>query len=130
MDQLGLFSYAPQPRISKIVDPDGPVHQGDPDICHILPHPRLVWHRAEIEVHQHDDGSWMWAVSYQMSQSGSCYAVGPKWGRFAASPSDALYYAIEELRKRLDRRVDNAEQKDRREILAWCDDLSAELALA
>lgn len=95
-----LFTHAaPKPR-RYTVDPKGPVIQGDPDITLILPHPRLAWPLARIELHQHDDGRWMWSASI----CGGGYKVGPKWGRFADTRDDARRLAAAELLERIDKR--------------------------
>ncbi|MCD1620829.1 hypothetical protein K7H20_22480 [Salipiger manganoxidans] len=91
MHQLDLF--APQPPRLEPVDPNGPVIQGEPDIVLRLPHSRLAWALAEIELHQHEDGRWMWATG----TCGGGYKVGPKWGKFAATQQEATRYAAAEL---------------------------------
>lgn len=96
MEQLDLFSALRQPAIIRPVDPMGSVVQGDPDETLTLPHPRLAWHLARIELHRHSDGTWMWSAS----MCGGGYKVGPKWGRFAATRDDALHWAVEELLER------------------------------
>lgn len=53
---------------------------------------------AVIELHQHNDGRWMWSSSFNLSNgSGRCYKVGPKWGNFAASRSEAMVRAKREM---------------------------------
>jgi hypothetical protein len=93
MQQLSLFGAArPRPTLER-TDPNGPVIAGPADVTLRLPHPRLAWDLAAIELHQHEDGRWMWAVH---SSSGG-YKVGPKWGRFAATQDAARTYAAGEL---------------------------------
>lgn len=68
---------------------------------------------------QHDDGRWMWAVSYWCDQGGSSYAPLPKWGNYAETQDEALTEAIAELRERLTR-----DSADARAIHAWLDTLT------
>lgn len=91
--QPSLLDLMRQPPIARAVDPDGPVVQGDPAETLILPHPRLAWDLARIELHPHED-VWMWSAS---SPASGHYKVGPKWGRFAACEDDAAHYAAQEI---------------------------------
>lgn len=91
--QLSMFDMLRQPPIARPVDPFGPVIKGAAQETLILPHPRLAWDLAEIELHPHD-GLWMWSAS---SACGSSYKVGIKWGKFAASRDDAAHYAATEI---------------------------------
>jgi len=91
MQQLDLF--APAQPLLQPVDPDGDVVHGSPDLTLRLPHPRLAWDLATIQIHQHEDNTWMWAVSC----AGGGYKVGPKWGRFAATQEEATRFAAAEL---------------------------------
>ncbi len=100
-EQLGLFDSLRRPPVIHEVDPDGGVVIGEPDFAFRLPHPRYAWDRAEIEIHQHTDGLWMWSSSWCDGGQGSCYRVGPKWGKFAETRDDALFYACRELEQRL-----------------------------
>lgn len=104
MQQLGLFDALRAPPVRVPVDADGPVLDAklDPDFTFTLPHPRMAWHRAEIEVHQHTNGLWMWSTSFTADMCGGGYRVGAKWGKFAQSRDDALFYACEELQQRLE----------------------------
>ena len=93
MQQLSLFADTrPAPVLEKVVA-DGPVVQGDPDMTYRLPHPKMAWSLATIQLHEHEDGRWMWAVQHA---SGG-YKVGPKWGRFSATMSTAASFAAAEL---------------------------------
>ncbi|MAC81460.1 MAG: hypothetical protein CML66_25755 [Rhodobacteraceae bacterium] len=114
--QLSLFDALRSPPIVVPVQPNGEVIQGDPDEFHFLPHPRLAWHRGEIELHQHTDGGWMWSTSAHVGDWGYGYRVGPKWGKFAECRDDALHYAVEEIVARLTGRRD---QKAAAEVIAW-----------
>lgn len=100
--QPSLFDLMRGQMIVRPCDGDGPVVQGEADETLILPHPRLAWDRARIELHLHSDGLWMWSVS--VAGDGGCgggYKVGPKWGRFAESRDDALAFAIAEARAKI-----------------------------
>ena len=101
--QLGLFDTLRRPPVHVAVEADGPVLNAelDPDFTFRLPHPRMAWDRAEIEIHRHENGLWMWSTSHMADMSGSCYRVGAKWGRFAETREDALFYACEELERHL-----------------------------
>lgn len=93
MQQLDLFATPVASPIIRPVDRDGGVIQGEPDETLILPHPRLAWPLARIDLHQHTDGTWMWGIT----RAGGGYRVGPKWGKFAATRDDALHWAVQEL---------------------------------
>ncbi len=99
------------------VDPDGDVVQGRPDEVLTLAHSRIRHlSSAEIELHRHTDGRWMWSVSYHFCDRGGSYKVGPKWGRFARDRQSALYWATQEL-IRATRNV--ADDSEARRIAAW-----------
>ena len=99
-EQLSLFgANRPIPALDP-VDPHGPVIDGAPDVTLRLPHRRMAWDLAAIQLHEHEDGRWMWAVSC----AGSGYKVGPKWGRFAATQPEAMRFAAAELLDWCDRR--------------------------
>lgn len=93
MTQMTFLDLMHPPPILRPVDPDGPVITGAVDVTLRLPHPRLAWDLARIELHEHEDGLWMWSVQI----CGSGYNVGPKWGKFAATQADATYFAVCEL---------------------------------
>jgi hypothetical protein len=61
--------------------------------------------RASIEVVQHEDGRWMWGLSFmtgvQDNDGGAGYAPLPKWGRFAPSEDAAVLAVVQELRGKL-----------------------------
>ena len=80
--------------------------------------------RARIDVRQHDDGRWMWAISMYTNLGGEGYAAMPKWGRFAPSAQAARAAAIVELRERLSMRS-WSRHKQAQELLAWLDGLEA-----
>jgi len=110
----------PQPDLAP-VDPGGSVVRGAPDRVIPMPRPKIGCH-AEIELHRHDDGRWMWSVSVECDNSYSGYRVGPKWGQFSASEDDALYWAARELLGRLARNP-GAETASRARIRAWAEGL-------
>lgn len=103
MQQLGLFDVMRAPAVRIPVDADGPVLNAEiePDFVFRLPHPRMAWDRAEIEIHRHSNGLWMWSTSYSADWCGHGYRVGAKWGNFAENREDALFYACEELERSL-----------------------------
>ncbi len=93
MQQLSMFDLIRQPPMIRAVDADGPVVKGDPAETLILPHQRMAWDLARIELHPHD-GAWMWSASSPVCGS---YKVGVKWGRFAETREDAAHYAAKEI---------------------------------
>lgn len=115
MQQLSLFDTLRTPAIRKPVEPNGRVLQGDPDVVFRLKHPRLAWDRARIELHQHTDGLWMWSASFHCDNFGGGYRVGAKWGRFAQTRDDALFYAASEIEESLKGKPG----KDASLVLAW-----------
>ena len=117
LDMLGLMR--PEPIRGPVLA-YGEVVQEEPHETFILPHPRLAWDMAVIELHQHESGMWMSGVQHA---SGG-YKVGPKWGRFAYTRYDALYFAADELiewahrsMSRLDTQFLSAAQL--RQVIAW-----------
>lgn len=116
-DQPSLFDALRAPMIERPCDGLGPVVQGEADETLILPHPRLAWDRGRIELHRHTDGLWMWSVLLGGEGEGGGYKVGPKWGRFAESRDDALFYAVREARKKI------GDKSGYRDHLKWLDGL-------
>jgi len=123
-DQLSLLDVMMGPSAEAIgkrcVCEDGPVVQGEIDHVFEIPG-RNRSPTARIEVHRHDNGYWMWAVQRHFSNdSGGGYRVGPKWGRFAVTRFDALFYACRELdeiaRHAMARR---GPRRDCEAVLAW-----------
>lgn len=98
--QLNLFDAIHPPPILVPVQPRGEVVRGEVDTHLFLPHPRLAWHLAEIELHPYE-GMWMWSVRFNCDNHGGGYRVGPKWGNFAVTKGAALHYAVQELEERL-----------------------------
>lgn len=119
--QLDLFDAMHMPPVIVRCDPNGPVVQGDPDVTFAFPHKRMAWNQAEIELHRHDNGLWMWSTSFNFDNRGSSYKVGAKWGKFAESKPDALFYAVRELEAKLD----EAEGPTAAAILTWAAGLAA-----
>lgn len=102
MTQLDLFAAMRAPAIRQRVNPDGPVVKGEVDETLRLPEPRMAWDTARIELHRHRGCNlWMWSTSYNTSAGGGGYRVGEKWGNFASTRNDALFYAVAELRERV-----------------------------
>jgi hypothetical protein len=121
--QLDLFAALHPPPVLEPVDPDGPVVAGAPDITLRLPHPRYAWDLARIQLHEHEDGRWMWSAS----TTGGGYKVGPKWGRFAATQADAMRHAAREVIERCARIRDPSSvsitDTQLRQIRAWAEGL-------
>lgn len=115
MHQLSMFDALHSPPVRRPVDPNGPVIKGDVAVFLFLKHPKLAWNRAEIKVHPGDDALWMWSTSWCLSDCGGGYQVGPKWGNFAETKEDAIYWAACELEDRLSGHAD----ADASTILAW-----------
>jgi hypothetical protein len=101
LTQLNLFAAIRQPPVMLSVNVDGPVLQTEPDLTITLPHPRMAWDRARLEIHRHTNGLWMWSASFQIENQSASYRVGEKWGKFASTKSDAIFYAVEELESKL-----------------------------
>jgi hypothetical protein len=121
MTSLLDLMRAPPERVA--VDPDGSVVQGEPDEkLTWMPNPRQLYRYAEIELHREPEG-WMWSTSWGTGGAGSSYKVGRKWGHFAATREDALHYAIEELRGRLDARRSCIDPATISAILSWAERL-------
>lgn len=91
--QMSLLDMMRAPAIIRPVDGSGHVVQGPVAEVLTLPHPRMAWPLARIELHPHDDGLWMWSAS----SAGGGYRVGVKWGKFAETRDDAAHYAAREL---------------------------------
>lgn len=91
--QFSMFDLWQSVPVRFPVDLGGAVVQGAPDETFTLPHPRMAWPLARIELHRHTDGRWMWSAS----AAGSSFKVGPKWGRFAGDRNTALHAAAREV---------------------------------
>lgn len=115
MSQLGLFDLLHAPPVIVAIKPNGTVVREDPHETLVLPHPRMAWERARIELHRHENSLWMWSTSWQCDDSGRGYRVGEKWGKFAHSRHDALFYAVREITSGLEGH-DGPEAK---QILSW-----------
>ena len=123
--QMSLMDLMRAPPQLRPVDPDGPVIQGEPHETLRLPHPRLAWDMARIELHRHTDRLWMWSAG----DAGGGYRVGPKWGRFAATRDDALHYAARELIARMERMIARPHgyaitPAQMRQTIAWAEGLT------
>lgn len=115
MTQLSLLDALRNPPIIKPIMPHGDVIHGQVDDSFVLPHPRLALPVAQIDLHRHSDGMWMWGLNFAADSHGGGYRVGPKWGKFASSRDDALYYAAREMLSKLDQDRSSSAVK----IRAW-----------
>lgn len=103
--QMSLLDLMRQPAILRPVDPCGAVvPRGLIDEVLELPHPRLAWELARIELHRAPDGLWMWATGL----CGGGYRVGEKWGHYAASRDDAAHHGAVEILASVERVRDAA----------------------
>lgn len=102
-------------------DPDGAVWLGDPDETVEMPAQAMKHARAAIQLHQHTDGRWMWATTCHTGSGGYGYKVGVKWGLFAATRDDALFYGAKEIIERTERRGTDADSKI---IIQWARSLT------
>ncbi|SEI18688.1 hypothetical protein SAMN05216228_104141 [Rhizobium tibeticum] len=64
MQQLGLFDTLRRPAVRVPAVVDEPVLQTETNFIFKLKHPRDVWDRARIEIHQHTDWLWMRSTSW------------------------------------------------------------------
>lgn len=74
---------------------------------------------AAIELGQHADGRWMWALSWQEGHSGSGYCLGEKWGNFAETRQSALDAAVAEGLQQTSRAYSEC-----RNVRAWLEAMS------
>lgn len=111
LSMLDLFRPAP---VTRGVDPEGMVVEGHIHTVLRLPHPK-AGDLARIEVHPHEL-QWMWATSFQIGAHGAGYRVGPKWGHFADTMEDAIFWAVRELQKGVTR---HHKCKGRDAIIKW-----------
>ncbi|MEM1088183.1 MAG: hypothetical protein AAGH90_10660 [Pseudomonadota bacterium] len=122
-DQLSFFDTMRAPAIRKPVERDGRVIRRKIETVLRLAHPKLAWAQARIEVHPSGE-YWMWATGYNTGQGGSGYRVGEKWGKFAHTREDAIYWACNEIRTALAKRE---ETKGTRSIQRWLSEIEASL---
>ena len=120
-DQLSIFDVMRAPPVSPDFELEDSVVKGQVDVSLQLPHKRMAWDQARIELHQHTSGLWMWGTGCNRGGDGWGYRVGSKWGNFAETKDDALYYAIDEIRKRLHRSVEKYPADAG--IMAWLETL-------
>ncbi|WP_022727266.1 hypothetical protein [Fodinicurvata sediminis] len=121
--QLSIFDVIVPPAIRRPVEPYGNVVQEESHETLRLPHPRIAWGKARIELHQHSDGLWMWATNFNLSGWGGGYRVGPKWGKFADTRDAALHHAVQEIKGRVAKRARETTDKERREVTVWAEGL-------
>ena len=101
--QLSMFDLFRPAPLFRAVDPDGMVITERIHTVLRLSHPRQKQDDlARIEIHPHES-YWMWATAFSIELGGSGYRVGPKWGHFASSMEDAIYWAVRELQKGVSR---------------------------
>jgi len=79
--------------------------------------------RASVQVAQHTDGRWMWAITFSTSSGGEGYAPHAKWGRFTQDRDAAVKEGIKEMLERLARRNWTAKQIEK--LLAWAREQAA-----
>ncbi len=120
-DQLSIFDVMRAPPVVPDFDLEDSVVTGPIDEVLILPHPRMAWNQAEIELHRLQSGLWMWSTEANRGTSGWGYRVGGKWNNFAETRDDALFYAIKEMRQRIKGSL-NSYAADNC-ILAWLETL-------
>lgn len=94
-------------------------HELHPD-PQVLAMPAARGASAHIELGEHEDGSWMWAVSLYEGAEGFGYSCAAKWQRFAATHAAALEAAIAEGMERTERAA-----KGYRTVRAWLASLRA-----
>lgn len=93
-----LLDLMRAPPVRRRVDPDGTVVKKPKTVLEHYPRGiKCPWAYGRIQIHPHDDGTFMWATCWGTSGHGSGYQVGAKWGKFAETHDDALYWAAEEL---------------------------------
>lgn len=57
--------------------------------------------RVSLEIELARDGNrWFFSTSFSGPTGGYCYAVGRKWGKYADTRADALYFARQEIMNR------------------------------
>lgn len=93
MHQLSLFDALPA-----LVDPRDRVCTDDELFDTIELGDRRLGLR--IELARHTDGRYMWGTRFHTPTGGQGYRVGPKWGKFALSPIEALQHARLEIAER------------------------------
>ncbi|WP_157779800.1 hypothetical protein [Celeribacter ethanolicus] len=125
-----MFDLMRTPATILPVDPYGEVIRGQIDHILTLPHPRMAWPLASIEIHQHTDERWMWAVN----MAGGGYRVGEKWGKFADSRDDATHYAAKEVLTQCERVQDpnsiGISKAQLHQIEAWAEVIASDPARA
>lgn len=117
MQATSLLDLMRAPPVRRSVERDGPVVKEPKTLLsHYSRGTKCLWAYGEIQIHPHTDSAFMWATSWGISGHGSGYQVGAKWGKFAETHADALYWAAEELITALQRFPGDS---DAVKILAW-----------
>lgn len=119
--QPSLFDVLRAPPVVLSGPLEDCVVKGEIDEHLFLPHPRMAWHQAEIKLHRHTNGLWMWSTATSRGGAGWGYHVGPKWNNFAESRDDALFYAVQEIQEKVQGSVHK--QPSDAAILAWLETL-------
>lgn len=76
---------------------------------------------VSIQVAEHC-GYWMWSTSIRSGDQYSGYRLGPKWGNFAETRSEAVQRGIDECRAKA------ASWPDAKKIMALLDSINAKTA--
>jgi hypothetical protein len=117
------------PPVLRAVDPDGPGLPPDTAVEKVtLPNPRKGWRGAplaEISLARDAGGLWMWGWGWQTAEAGSFTGIGPKWGRFAETRADALFWGAQDLVAAMEKHLrwlgtrNAADAALARKIIAW-----------
>jgi hypothetical protein len=118
---LDLIDLMRRPPVIRRADPEGEVLQTEPDETIRLPHPEMAWDSAAIELHRFGE-LWAWSTSVCTSSGGWTYRVAEKWGQYAWTRDDALYWATQEIIKRLTRHANPS--GDAKAITKWAEGLT------
>jgi len=121
MKMLDLIDLMRRPPVIRRVETDGEVLQSEPDETIRLPHAKMAWDSARIELHRFGE-LWAWSTSVNTNTGGWSYRVAEKWGQYAWTRDEALYWAAQEIIKRLKRRSDLG--GDAAEIIKWAEGLT------
>lgn len=98
--QLNLFASERRQLIVVPCDPNGPTCS-DNEIVEAI---KLTDKRVTVRIELARYGEfWMFSTSLDHPNGGYCYRVGSKWGVWARSRDDAMFFAIHELLKHADK---------------------------
>lgn len=79
---------------------------------------------AAIKVAEHNDGRWMWGISFSTSMGGEGFHPLPKWGRFADSEQHAIDAGVAELLERIAGRA-WSENPQAQQLRQWAESIVA-----